>query len=144
MGIEGFTGPGPFDHVVAVLSLHHVEDLFGAVEKMAGLLTAGGSLVVVEFAWDRLDGATARWALGRLPEAPSQGHTSWLERCCRGALPGESHDGAEGHRCKVLRGGWDHCMIRGKSYGRGPYPGTLPRRVPERRSLEFVASQAYP
>jgi hypothetical protein len=35
VGIEGFTEPGPFDHVVAVLSLHHVEDLSGGVEKRA-------------------------------------------------------------------------------------------------------------
>jgi SAM-dependent methyltransferase len=96
VGIEEFSEPGPFDHVVAVLSLHHVEDLSGAVDKMAGLLRAGGSLVVVEFAWDRLDRHTARWAMRRLPETHSSGHTSWLERC-RGALTGQSHDGAEGY-----------------------------------------------
>jgi SAM-dependent methyltransferase len=101
VGIEGFSGPGPFDHVVAVLSLHHVEDLTGAVEKVAGLLAAGGSLVVVEFAWDRMDGDTARWAARRLPETPSPGHASWLEHCCHGVphgVPcGEPHEGHEDH-----------------------------------------------
>jgi SAM-dependent methyltransferase len=101
VGIEGFSESGPFDHVVAVLSLHHVEDLSGAVEKLAGLLASGGSLVVVEFAWDRMDEDTARWAAQRLPETHSPGHASWLEHCRHGvglhAVPhGEPHEGGEG------------------------------------------------
>jgi SAM-dependent methyltransferase len=83
-GIEGFSDPGPFDCVVAVLSLHHIEDLAGALDKVAGLLRADGNLVVVEFAWERIDGATAAWVLARLPVASPCGHTSWLERCCGG------------------------------------------------------------
>ncbi len=31
VGIEGFTDPDPFDYVVASLSLHHVEDLWGGL-----------------------------------------------------------------------------------------------------------------
>jgi SAM-dependent methyltransferase len=101
VGIEGFSESGPFDHVVAVLSLHHVEDLSGAVEEIAGLLAAGGSLVVVEFAWDRMDEDTARWAARRLPETHSPGHASWLEHCRHGvglhAVPhGAPHHGSEG------------------------------------------------
>lgn len=92
--IEDLSDPGPFDHVVAVLSLHHVGDLGKALDKMAGLLRAGGALVVVEFAWERLEGATAEWALGRLPAASPSGHTSWIERCCRGRARG----GEEGSR----------------------------------------------
>ncbi len=46
--IEDLSDPGSFDHVVAVLSLHHVGDLGKAVNKMAGLLRAGGALIVVE------------------------------------------------------------------------------------------------
>ena len=81
--IEEFSDPTWFDHIVAILSLHHVEDLGRALDKMANLLRDGGTLMVVEFAWDRIDEATARWALERLPGASSEGH-SWLERCCRG------------------------------------------------------------
>jgi SAM-dependent methyltransferase len=81
--IEEFSDPARFDHVVAILSLHHVEDLGLALGKIADLLRAGGVLVVVEFAWDHIDEATAQWALERLPAASSEGH-SWLERCCRG------------------------------------------------------------
>ena len=61
-GNREFSEPGPFDHVVAILSLHHVEDIGGALDKIVSLLGAGGTLVVVEFAWDRIDGATAEWA----------------------------------------------------------------------------------
>ena len=73
VGIEDLTDPGPFDYVVAILSLHHVEDLGKALDKVAGLLEAGGALIVVEFAWERLEGATAEWALGRLPAPPHRG-----------------------------------------------------------------------
>jgi SAM-dependent methyltransferase len=76
-----------FDAVVAVRSLHHVTDLESALDKIARLLEPGGSLVVDEFAWDRLDVATADWlygqrrilaASGRQPDAPAT-----LEDCCR-------------------------------------------------------------
>jgi SAM-dependent methyltransferase len=84
VGIEEFSDPEPFDHVVASLSLHHVEDLGEALDKIANLLRAGGTLVVVEFAWNRINEATAEWALGRLPAAAPSREPSWLKRCCRG------------------------------------------------------------
>ncbi len=40
--IEELSDPGPFDYVVASLSLHHVEDLGRVLEKIADLLRAGG------------------------------------------------------------------------------------------------------
>jgi SAM-dependent methyltransferase len=82
--LEEFSEPGPFDYVVASLSLHHIEDLGRALDKIASLLRAGGALVVVEFAWDRINEATAEWALKRLPTASLSGKSSWLMRCCRG------------------------------------------------------------
>ena len=81
--IEEFTDPAQFDHVVAILSLHHIEDLGMAVSNMADLLRAGGTLVVVEFAWDRIDEATAEWALERLPVASLSEKHSWLGRRCQ-------------------------------------------------------------
>jgi SAM-dependent methyltransferase len=83
VGIEEFTDPGPFDHVVASLSLHHVEDLGGALDKIANVLRTGGSLVVIEFGWDRIDEATAEWALERLPAASLSEKHSWLGRRCQ-------------------------------------------------------------
>jgi hypothetical protein len=58
---------------------------------------------VVEFAWDRIDEATAEWALKRLPAASPTEKPSWLGRCCRGWArggKGESRyhgDHAEAH-----------------------------------------------
>jgi SAM-dependent methyltransferase len=81
--IEEFSDPDPFDHVVASLSLHHVEDLGMALDKVANLLRAGGALVVVEFACDRFDEATAEWAMKHLPAASS---SSGDPRGCRSAI----------------------------------------------------------
>jgi SAM-dependent methyltransferase len=83
LGIEEFTDPDPFDYVVASLSLHHIENLGGALDRIADVLRTGGSLVVVEFAWDRIDEATAEWALERLPVASLSEKPSWLGRCCQ-------------------------------------------------------------
>jgi SAM-dependent methyltransferase len=100
-GIEEFSAPGSFDHVVAILSLHHVENISGALDKIVSLLRAGGTFVVVEFAWDLIDAATAEWALARLPDASASGKRSWLERCCRGRTHGggdeRGHLHAEAH-----------------------------------------------
>jgi 2-polyprenyl-3-methyl-5-hydroxy-6-metoxy-1,4-benzoquinol methylase len=40
--IEEFSDPGSFDYVVAILSLHHVEDLGVALNNVAESLRAGG------------------------------------------------------------------------------------------------------
>lgn len=40
--IEEFSDPGPFDCVVAILSLHHVQDLGKVLDKIANLLRTGG------------------------------------------------------------------------------------------------------
>lgn len=61
--IEAFDEHGPFVAAVASRSLHHVHDLGGVLDKLARLLEDGGSLVLNELAWDRLDAATAE-ALG--------------------------------------------------------------------------------
>lgn len=59
--LEEFDGSGPFDAVVASLSLHHIEDLGAAVDKIAGLLEPGGLLVLNEWDRERFKGTTARW-----------------------------------------------------------------------------------
>src|SRR5829696_5715460 len=119
VGIEAFSDPGPFDRVVASLSLHHVGDLGGALDKIAALLREGGTLIVVEFAWERLEGATAEWALERLPAATPSGHTSWLERCC-GGRGGERRCRDHGDHAEAHFPGWveeglhDSRMMRGE------------------------------
>jgi ubiquinone/menaquinone biosynthesis C-methylase UbiE len=57
--LEEFGEPGPFDAVVASLSLHHLHDLPGGLDKVARLLR--GPLVVNEFAWERLEPMTPEW-----------------------------------------------------------------------------------
>jgi SAM-dependent methyltransferase len=57
--VEAFTDPGPFDAVVASLSLHHVHDLAGVLDKLVRLLD--GQLILNEHAWDRLDPMTPEW-----------------------------------------------------------------------------------
>jgi SAM-dependent methyltransferase len=65
MPFEELPERGRFDAVVASRSLHHIADLGAAVDKIARLLDPRGVLVLDEFAWDRLDEATAAWLYER-------------------------------------------------------------------------------
>src|SRR3954454_6272613 len=69
---ETYDDPRPVDAVVACTSLHHVGDLGLAADRIAGALVTGGVLVLVEWAIERFDEATARWCFARLP---SEGET---------------------------------------------------------------------
>ncbi|MFL6075890.1 MAG: class I SAM-dependent methyltransferase [Mycobacteriales bacterium] len=95
--ITRYEGPaGGFDAVVFRLSLHHVEKLDRAVDAAAALLAPGGLLVVDEFAWDRVDAATARWFHG----------TADL-LVAAGAVPAErQHDHPDGGRDADPAGRW--------------------------------------
>ena len=78
--VEHFDPPWPVDCVVASLSLHHVADLDAALNRLKDLLEPGGVLVVVEWAWERFDEATARWCFARLaPPAPGA-EPGWLHK----------------------------------------------------------------
>jgi SAM-dependent methyltransferase len=59
VSIEKLDDPGPFDAVVASLSLHHVRDLGAALDKLVRLLE--GPLILNEFAWDRREPMTTEW-----------------------------------------------------------------------------------
>jgi SAM-dependent methyltransferase len=65
---ERYDGPRPVDAIVACTSLHHVADLDVAVDRAAEDLAPGGVLVVVEWAHELFDEATARWCFDRLPD----------------------------------------------------------------------------
>ena len=69
--------PGSRDAVVASLSLHHVADPAAAVDRIAELLEPGGTVVVLEWASERFDEASARWCFERL--GPDDAPT-WLHR----------------------------------------------------------------
>jgi len=53
---------------VACTSLHHVADLGAALDLVDAALVPGGVAVIVEWARERFDEATARWCFARLPE----------------------------------------------------------------------------
>ena len=62
--------------VVACTSLHHVADVGEVLSRAGSALIDAGTLVVVEWAWERFDAATARWCFDRLPD-PTAEH-DWL------------------------------------------------------------------
>jgi SAM-dependent methyltransferase len=75
---ERYEPAQPVGCVVASLSLHHVADLDVALDRLRDLLVPGGGLVVLEWAWERFDEATARWCFARLaPPAPGE-EPGWL------------------------------------------------------------------
>jgi SAM-dependent methyltransferase len=64
----------PLDAIVAATSLHHVADLDAVLDRIEALLKSGGTVVVVEWAHERFDDATASWCFDRL----SADGDSWL------------------------------------------------------------------
>ncbi len=56
----------PADVVVASLSLHHVDDPGVVLDHVVGRLAPRGVVVVLEWASERFDEATARWCFARL------------------------------------------------------------------------------
>jgi SAM-dependent methyltransferase len=79
LAFEAFDEPGPFDAVVASRSLHHIHDLGAALDKVVRLLSADGVLILDEFAWDRLDDATARWYYTRRGDSLEGWRERWEE-----------------------------------------------------------------
>jgi SAM-dependent methyltransferase len=69
--------PDRADAVIASTSLHHVDDPAKVVDRTAGVLVPGGAVVVVEWAWEDFDEATARWCFDRLA---TDGGRGWLQR----------------------------------------------------------------
>jgi SAM-dependent methyltransferase len=59
--LEALDEAGPYDAAVASYSLHHIENLEAALDKIVSLLTPQGRLVIEEFGWDRVDPSTAEW-----------------------------------------------------------------------------------
>src|SRR6266540_1938285 len=78
--LERYQSPQPVDCVVACTSLHHVGDLDLVLDLVGAALVPDGAVVVVEWAWERFDEATARWCFARLaPSAPAV-EPGWLHR----------------------------------------------------------------
>jgi SAM-dependent methyltransferase len=77
---EQYRPPQPVDCVVACTSLHHVGDLDVVLDQVATTLVPDGPVVVVEWAWERFDEATARWCFARLPPQDPASEPDWLHR----------------------------------------------------------------
>lgn len=72
---EQYESPHHVEAVIASTSLHHVSDLDQVLDGIADVLVPGGAVVVVEWAWERVDEATARWCFARLDPGAEP---SWL------------------------------------------------------------------
>lgn len=80
MEFEQYQSPQRVECVVACTSLHHVADHDDVLDRVDTTLTPDGTVVVVEWAWERFDEATARWCFARLaPPAPAT-EPGWLHR----------------------------------------------------------------
>ena len=75
---ETYDLPAHVDAVVASLSLHHVADLDAVLDRMADSLRPGGTVVVLEWAWERFDERTAQWCFERL--GSTEAEPGWLHR----------------------------------------------------------------
>jgi SAM-dependent methyltransferase len=76
---ERYAPARPADAIVASRSLHHVADVAEVLDAVAAALRPGGTLIVLEWAWEHFDDATARWCFARLGRDEA-GDLSWLTR----------------------------------------------------------------
>jgi SAM-dependent methyltransferase len=74
---ERYQSAATVDAVVACNSLHHVKDPDVIVDTIASRLKRGGVLIVIEWARELFDEATANWCFDRLGPSDSAG---WLHR----------------------------------------------------------------
>jgi SAM-dependent methyltransferase len=75
-----------FDAAIASTSLHHVANPADVIARVAGALTSGGALIVVEWAWEKFDEPTAGWCFERLSD-----EANWLHRR-RGEWAASGHE----------------------------------------------------
>jgi SAM-dependent methyltransferase len=68
--------PPRVDGVVASVSLHHVGDPGEVLDKVGQTLAPTGSMIVVEWDWEVVDEATARWCFERLRPSDRE---SWIQ-----------------------------------------------------------------
>jgi len=116
--------PAHVDAVVASTSMHHVSDPGFVVEKIVDGMGSGGTVVVVEWAWEEFDEGTARWCLERdvRPDGWLHGR---LDGWADDAQPWESYFqgwavGHGLHSARALVAELDRRFERAH-FGRGPY-----------------------
>jgi SAM-dependent methyltransferase len=77
---ERYDGAKPADAIVVCTSLHHVADLGEVLGLIDAALVPGGLVVIVEWARELFDEATARWCFDLLPD--DEGDPGWLRQRC--------------------------------------------------------------
>jgi SAM-dependent methyltransferase len=80
IAFEEFDPSESADVIVACASLHHIDDVDKMLDHIDRALVPGGTLIVIEWAWERFDEATARWCFARLAPAPQHDERTWLHR----------------------------------------------------------------
>jgi len=130
--LEDLDDPGPLDAVVASVSLHHVADLAVVLDRVAGWLAPAGTLVVLEWSWERFDTTAATWCFDRLPEAPTpdapdHGHDQGGRRDHGHWDHGHRDHGDKGHGSDA-HGHHDHGHDHDHGDGGPPEPGAWLRR----------------
>lgn len=73
MPFEEYEPSSNVDVVVSVQAIHHLTDLDAAFERVDRMLTDDGVLVIVEWAWEHIDEATAQWLFARVPADATSG-----------------------------------------------------------------------
>jgi SAM-dependent methyltransferase len=68
---------GDADVVVASTSLHHVADPRQVIDRIGRTVLPAGTVIVIEWSWERFDQATAEWCFQRLGP---RGNGGWLHR----------------------------------------------------------------
>jgi SAM-dependent methyltransferase len=76
MPFEEYAADGTAKAIVASLSLHHVADVDAVVDLVERCVEPGGVLIVLEWARERFDEATAQWCFDRLTGEEE----GWLHR----------------------------------------------------------------
>lgn len=99
MEFESFRPDEPVDVVLACRSLHHVKDLDDVLDRITETLVPGGLLVLVEWAWERFDEATADWCFSRLAAPTPAEDSGWLHHH-------RDRWAASGERWDVYLRGW--------------------------------------
>jgi SAM-dependent methyltransferase len=89
--------PDAVDAVVASVSLHHVADTGEVLDRIAGALKPGGTVVVIEWDWESFDEPSARWGFDRLDFGTEE--KGWLHR-------GYEHWQASGQPWESYLRGW--------------------------------------
>lgn len=85
----------PAEVTVASLSLHHVDDLDQVLDRVVETLVPSGTVVVLEWGWERFDHPTARWCFERLAPPDPDTTPNWLqdhrERWARSGLSWDTY-----------------------------------------------------